>query len=72
VQGYFDKRDGRRYLYFRKPGHKQVRLPLPIGSEQFWAAYKEALAERDRRRSHRCRQHQCRTGRLLRVTGMER
>jgi hypothetical protein len=46
VQDYFDKRDGRRYLYFRKPGHKRVRLPLPIGSEEFWTAYKAALGSK--------------------------
>ena len=42
LQDYFDKRDGRRYLYFRK----RVPLPLPIGSEEFWAAYKAALADK--------------------------
>jgi hypothetical protein len=46
LQDYFDKRDGRRYLYFRKPGHNRMRLSLPIGSEQFWAAYKAALGNK--------------------------
>jgi integrase len=34
---------GTTYTYFRKPGHKTVRLPEPIGGEAFWQAYKVAL-----------------------------
>jgi hypothetical protein len=34
---------GKLYCYFRKPGCKSVRLPLPIGSGEFWRAYEAAL-----------------------------
>jgi integrase len=40
---YFDQRDGKRYVQFRKRGHKQVVLPQPIGSAEFHAAYNAAL-----------------------------
>jgi hypothetical protein len=43
VHGPFRAR-GRLYCYFRKPGCKNVPLPLPVGSAEFWAAYQAALA----------------------------
>ncbi len=43
LQRYFDKRDGRCYLYFRKRRHRRARLPQPIGSDEFWVAYKSPL-----------------------------
>jgi integrase len=43
LKRYFDQRDGKVYLYFRKRGHKTVRLPGPIGSDEFWTAYNAAL-----------------------------
>jgi integrase len=38
-----DKKTGRQYLYFRRPGTKRIPLPLPIGSKAFWQAYQAAL-----------------------------
>ncbi len=35
-------RHGNVRLYFRKRGQRKVRLPGPIGSEQFWVAYQQA------------------------------
>jgi integrase len=34
---------GRLFCYFRRPGCKLVRLPLPIGSAEFWSAYQQAI-----------------------------
>lgn len=44
LQRWFDARTGKTYLRFRKRGHKTVTLPQPVGSEDFWLAYKAALA----------------------------
>lgn len=41
-----DQRNGRRYVQFRKRGHKSVPLPQPIGSDEFWVAYNAALKGR--------------------------
>jgi integrase len=41
-----DKRNGKRYVSFRKRGHKSVPLPQPIGSDEFWIAYNAALKGR--------------------------
>jgi len=35
-------RHGNVRLYFRKRGQRKVRLPGPIGSEQFWVACQQA------------------------------
>jgi integrase len=43
LQRWFDKKTRRTYLFFRKRGHKRAPLPQPIGSEEFWIAYKAAL-----------------------------
>ena len=43
IKRYYDKRNGRTYVYFRKRGCRQVLLPQPIGSDEFWRAYKAAL-----------------------------
>lgn len=43
VQGPFRAR-GKLYCFFRRPGSPRIPLPLPIGSEEFWAAYQAALA----------------------------
>jgi integrase len=40
----FRDRHGKLRHYFRRPGHKQVPLPGPPGSEEFMAAYRAALA----------------------------
>ena len=34
---------GRLVAYFRRPGCRRVRLPLPIGSTEFWDAYRAAI-----------------------------
>src|SRR5262245_10829863 len=34
---------GRTYIYFRRPGHKAIKLPSPVGSPEFMLAYNEAL-----------------------------
>ncbi len=44
LKRWFDKRTGKTYVAFRKRGHKTVPLPQPIGSDEFWHAYKAALA----------------------------
>jgi integrase len=44
VQGPFRAR-GRLYCFFRKPGSERIPLPLPLGSDEFWSAYRAALAE---------------------------
>jgi integrase len=44
VQGPFRAR-GQLYCFFRKPGSPRIPLPLPLGSEEFWAAYQAALAD---------------------------
>ena len=46
LQRWFDKKTRRTYLFFRKRGCKTVPLPQPIGSDQFWIAYKAALADK--------------------------
>ena len=33
-------------MHFRKRGHKTVVLPQPIGSDEFWQAYKAALGDK--------------------------
>ena len=33
----------RTHIYFRRPGHKAIRLPSPVGSPEFMLAYNEAL-----------------------------
>jgi integrase len=43
VQRWRDKKTGRVYLRFRKRGMKSIPLPGPIGSADFWAAYRRAL-----------------------------
>jgi integrase len=43
LKRWFDKRTGKTYLQFRKPGHRGVPLPQPIGSDAFWIAYNAAL-----------------------------
>jgi integrase len=43
LKRYYDKRRRKTYLQFRKPGHKPVPLPQPIGSDEFWMAYNAAL-----------------------------
>jgi integrase len=40
-----DKRNGKRYVSFRKRGHKTTPLP-PLGSAEFWPAYNAALADK--------------------------
>jgi integrase len=37
-------RHGNVRLYFRRAGNAKVRLPNPMGSDQFWLVYREALA----------------------------
>ena len=37
-------RHGNVRLYFRRQGLTKLRLPGPLGSEQFWVVYREALA----------------------------
>jgi integrase len=44
LKRWYDKRTGKTYLQFRKRGHKTVPLPQPIGSDEFWTAYRAALA----------------------------
>ena len=34
---------GRTHIYFRRPGHKAIRLPSPVGSPEFMLAYNEAI-----------------------------
>ena len=34
---------GRTHVYFRRPGHKAIRLAFPVGSPEFMLAYNEAL-----------------------------
>jgi hypothetical protein len=43
VQGFVDKKSGGVYYYFRKPGHRRVRLPGLPGSREFNEAYQSAL-----------------------------
>jgi integrase len=38
-----DKKTGRTYIRFRKSGMKEMSLPGPVGSTQFWDAYRLAL-----------------------------
>jgi hypothetical protein len=40
----FTDRHGRPRVYLRKPGHKRLRLPWPIGTREFVEAYQAALA----------------------------
>jgi integrase len=40
----FIDRHGRKRLYFRRPGGKRIRMPGPVGSPEFIAAYAAALA----------------------------
>jgi hypothetical protein len=40
----FRDRHGKLRHYFRRPGSKQIALPVLPGSEQFMAAYQAALA----------------------------
>jgi integrase len=42
VQAWVDS-EGRPHCYFRRPGFKRVRLPSPIGSAEFQAAYRQAM-----------------------------
>jgi integrase len=44
VQGFVDRKVGRVYFYFRRPGFPHVRLPGLPGSDEFMAAYQQALA----------------------------
>lgn len=37
-------RHGNVRLYFRRPGTAKIRLPGPMGSDQFWSYYREAVA----------------------------
>ena len=43
IKRWYDPRTGKTYVSFRKRGHKTVPLPQPIGSDEFWIAYKAAL-----------------------------
>src|SRR5215468_1017449 len=36
--------NGTRYFYFRRPGSERVRIPGLPGSQEFMAAYQDALA----------------------------
>jgi succinyl-CoA synthetase beta subunit len=40
---HFYRARGRLVAYFRRPGCRRVRLPLPVGSTEFWDAYRVAL-----------------------------
>lgn len=40
----FTDRHGRPRVYFRKPGHKRVALPWPVGSPDFINAYQAVIA----------------------------
>jgi len=44
VQAFVDKKTGIAFHYFRRPGYKRIRLPGLPGSEDFMAAYQQALA----------------------------
>ncbi len=44
VNEYID-RHGRPRVYLRKPGRKQVALPTPLYSLEFWAAYHAAMED---------------------------
>jgi integrase len=40
----FRDRHGRQRVYYNKPGHPKVPLPLPLYSEEFWIEYRKAEA----------------------------
>src|SRR6516162_6147279 len=44
VKAWVDKRDGRAYYYFRRPGYPRVRLPGLPWSPSFMAAYEAAMS----------------------------
>jgi integrase len=44
VNEYID-RHGRARVYLRRPGQKQVALPSPLYSQEFWTAYHAAMAD---------------------------
>ena len=43
LKRWYDKRTNKTYLQFRKRGHELITLPQPVGSDEFWIAYKAAL-----------------------------
>jgi integrase len=44
VQSFVDRKSGAVFHYFRKRGHRRVRLPGQPGSAEFMAAYQQTLA----------------------------